>query len=373
MKRRSRAGGEPIKGRRRKTPEPKRRNAPKAVRTFQIVASWRGDGGRSAYPRTERGAGAADGDRRRCSSIISRPSFDLQAVLDTLVKLAARDYARQIGGNPTDCDGDGAYRCCAANFGLVPANVEELMKTNPNCAGAGHSYRGRVLLDGQGGPNCRCRSRSGIHLQPRVRERADFAPFSQCPLKREGETDRRDRVVSHESTPVHRQADQAGQELRRSSRHRHRERAVAQRTASAHHRPHRTHGDLTEALEQQTATSEVLQVISSSPGDLEPVFASMLEKAVRICDATFGNIYRWDGEALHLVATHNTPPAFAEARRRSPVIQIRIPLSVGWQRPKQWFTSPILRQSRRTSNNAIQQRLQPSNLAAYGHFWLSLC
>ena len=70
--------------------------------------------------------------------------------------------------------------------------------------------------------------------------------------------------------------------------------------------------DLTEALEQQTATSEVLQVISSSPGDLEPVFAAMLENAVRICDATFGNIYRWDGDALHLVATHNTPPAFAE-------------------------------------------------------------
>ena len=76
--------------------------------------------------------------------------------------------------------------------------------------------------------------------------------------------------------------------------------------------------DLTEALEQQTATSEVLQVISGSPGDLEPVFATMLEKAVRICDAKFGNIYRWDGEALHIVATHNTPPAFAEDRRDSP-------------------------------------------------------
>ena len=75
--------------------------------------------------------------------------------------------------------------------------------------------------------------------------------------------------------------------------------------------------DLTEALEQQTATSEVLQVISSSPGDLEPVFASMLEKAVRICDAAFGNIYRWDGDTLHLAATRNTPPAFAEARRYS--------------------------------------------------------
>ena len=73
--------------------------------------------------------------------------------------------------------------------------------------------------------------------------------------------------------------------------------------------------DLTEALEQQTATSEVLQVISSSPGDLEPVFASMLEKAIRVCEATFGNIYRWDGEAFYLLATKNTPQALAEYRR----------------------------------------------------------
>ena len=77
--------------------------------------------------------------------------------------------------------------------------------------------------------------------------------------------------------------------------------------------------DLGEALEQQTATSEVLRVISSSPGELEPVFEAMLENAVRICDATFGNIYRWDGNTLHLVAAHNTPPALAEARRRSPL------------------------------------------------------
>ena len=77
--------------------------------------------------------------------------------------------------------------------------------------------------------------------------------------------------------------------------------------------------ELRESLQEQTATSEVLQVISSSPGDLEPVFASMLQNAVRICDATFGNIYRWDGEALHLAATHNTPPSYAQARRRMPV------------------------------------------------------
>ena len=75
--------------------------------------------------------------------------------------------------------------------------------------------------------------------------------------------------------------------------------------------------DLTEALEQQTATSEVLQVISSSPGHLEQVFASMLEKAVRICDAAFGNIYQWDGTLLHLVASHNAPPAYVEYANRN--------------------------------------------------------
>jgi signal transduction histidine kinase len=74
-----------------------------------------------------------------------------------------------------------------------------------------------------------------------------------------------------------------------------------------------------EALEQQAATSKVLQVISSSSGDLEPIFATMLAEAVRICGANFGNIYRWDGHALHLTATHNTPAAFAELRRRLPI------------------------------------------------------
>ena len=76
--------------------------------------------------------------------------------------------------------------------------------------------------------------------------------------------------------------------------------------------------DLAESLEQQTATSEVLSVISSSPGDLQPVFEAMLENAVRICGASFGNIYRWDGKRLNVAATYNVPPAFAEARRRSP-------------------------------------------------------
>jgi transcriptional regulator with GAF, ATPase, and Fis domain len=73
--------------------------------------------------------------------------------------------------------------------------------------------------------------------------------------------------------------------------------------------------ELREALEQQSASSEVLRVISSYPGDPQPVFEAMLKNAVRLCDAEFGNIYHWDGDALHLVATQNAPPAFAKARR----------------------------------------------------------
>ena len=76
--------------------------------------------------------------------------------------------------------------------------------------------------------------------------------------------------------------------------------------------------DLSEALEQQTATSDVLQIISSSPSDLEPVFTTMLENAARICEAKFGNVYLWDGDAFRLVAAYNTPPAFAESRKRAP-------------------------------------------------------
>src|SRR5262245_1184322 len=76
--------------------------------------------------------------------------------------------------------------------------------------------------------------------------------------------------------------------------------------------------ELAEALEQQTATSEVLRVISSSPGDLQPVFEAMLANATRICAANFGNLYLRDGEDFHLVAHHNTPAALVEERKRTP-------------------------------------------------------
>jgi GAF domain-containing protein len=74
--------------------------------------------------------------------------------------------------------------------------------------------------------------------------------------------------------------------------------------------------DLSESLEQQTATSEVLRVISATPGELEPVFKAMLENAIRICEAKFGTLFRFDGEKFHLAAQFGTPAEFAEFQRR---------------------------------------------------------
>jgi GAF domain-containing protein len=79
--------------------------------------------------------------------------------------------------------------------------------------------------------------------------------------------------------------------------------------------------ELKEALEQQTATAEVLGVISSSPGALQPVFEAMLANAVRLCEAKFGVLFLSEGEAFRVVALHGAPPAFAEARRREPLVR----------------------------------------------------
>ena len=78
--------------------------------------------------------------------------------------------------------------------------------------------------------------------------------------------------------------------------------------------------ELRESLQQQTATADVLKVISSSAGELQPVFEAVLENATRLCAAKFGNLYLCEGDAFRTTAMHNVPPAFAEVRRRDPLV-----------------------------------------------------
>jgi len=90
--------------------------------------------------------------------------------------------------------------------------------------------------------------------------------------------------------------------------------------SSANHKTRSAVAQLTrerdEALEREKATAEVLRVISSSTGGLEPVFEAILGNAVRLCEAKFGNIFLHEGGELRIIANHNMPAAFVEARRR---------------------------------------------------------
>ena len=239
--------------------------------------------------------------------VISRSAFDLQTVLDTLVRSAVLLCEADMAAMHEQV-GTGYHE--VATHGFDQGYKQLILATLPFEAARG-SVLGRTVQE-----------RRIIHVPDVLADpeytmlehqrRAGFRAVLGVPLLREGNpvgaivlmrkmvrpfTDKQIELA----TTFADQAAIAIENVRLLSE-------LQQRTA-----------DLTESLEQQTATSEVLQVISRSPGDLQPVFASMLENAVRICDATFGNIYRWDGELLHLLAAHNTPPALAEFRRRSAI------------------------------------------------------
>jgi class 3 adenylate cyclase/putative methionine-R-sulfoxide reductase with GAF domain len=315
MKPRSKAGGELTKGRRRKAPEPKRRNAPKVQARSKLSPATE----ETEVVRLTRELSEERKQRTATSEVLhllSGSHGDLNRLFDTILSNATKLCQANFGALFL-CEAD-AFRIVAQHN--APPAYAELRQREP-------LVRGRPLLR-------TAETKQLVHIadvreyvasNPADKDVATFAKLSGVrtvlivPMLKDGEVvgaiviyrqevrafnDREIELLKSFAA----QAVIAIENSRLLNELRQRTEDLTERSA-----------DLTEALEQQTATSEVLQVISSSPGALEPVFASMLENAVRICDAKFGNIYRWDGEALHLLASHNTPPAFVEVRKRSPL------------------------------------------------------
>ena len=236
--------------------------------------------------------------------VISRSTFDLQPVLDALVETAAKLCAADMASIATR---DGEVYRVKANYALNP-EWNALVRTLSFRPGR-DTVTGRTLLE-----------RQTVQI-------ADITTDPEYALSAAASVGKIRTVIG---VPLLREGDPTGvMQLARSRNEPFTERqielirtfadqaAIAIENARLLNELRQRTTDLTEALEQQTATSEVLQVISRSPGDLEPVFRTMLANAVRICDAKFGDIYRWVDGGLHLIASYNTPPAFAEDRKRN--------------------------------------------------------
>jgi GAF domain-containing protein len=240
--------------------------------------------------------------------VISRSTFDLQAVLDTLVASAV--WLCRAERSAIRLVRDGLYHN-VANYGFSPEHKAR-MEREPTAPGPG-SIGGRIAITGKSvhlidsqadsDPGVASRSRSG-----------NIRTMLGVPLLREGtligflllQRSVVQAFTNKEISLAETFADQAVIAIENVRLFE----AEQQRTA-----------ELAESLEQQTATSEVLRVISSSPGVLDPVFQAMLENATRICEAKFGVLSLNEGDALRVVAMHNAPPAYVELRRREPTFR----------------------------------------------------
>jgi two-component system NtrC family sensor kinase len=325
VKRRSTAGGKLVKTRRGKTVTLKRGNAPKAVRRrASSTTSQETKVGRLIRERDEaleRQAATADENARLINelresleqtivaadvlNLISRSTFDLPKVFQTLVESAARLCEADKGAILRPSGKEASYYV-AASYHQNPQYAEYLK--NLKFAPGRGSVVPRVLLEGKSvqisdvlaDPEYTSRElasvgdfrtvlgvpllRDGVPIGVLVLHRAAVRPFTEKQIKLV-ETFADQAVIAIENTRLL-------SELR-------------QRT-----------DDLTVSLDQQTATSEVLQVISSSPGELEPVFRAMLENAMRLCEAEFGNLFLYDGQAFRTVALYRASQAYTEARQR---------------------------------------------------------
>ena len=230
--------------------------------------------------------------------VVSRSTFDLQTVLDTLVESAARLCGAEMANiwRPRD----GAYRL-TASYGVTARYKEslenkEFLNTIAIEPGRG-TTAGRVLLE-----------RKSVHIHD-IQADPDYKLSGLVAL---GGT----RTML--GIPMLREGDPIGVlVLVQSAVRPFTDKQIELATTFADQaviaiENTRLLNELRQSLEQQTATSEVLQVISSSPGELEPVFNAMLANATRICEAKFGTIFQFDGERFRCMAEVGSPPVFAE-------------------------------------------------------------
>src|SRR6516165_3358750 len=243
--------------------------------------------------------------------VISRSTFDLQTVLDTLaesaVRLCSADRSvirRRIGDTYP----------VAATYGLSPeqrAYREQYLKT-PDAG----SIFGRTLLEGRtvhvpdvlADPEYR--QPDAAHVANVIGVRAGLG----VPLMREGNVVGVLTVVRNEPRAFTQKQIELAETFADQA-------VIAIENVRLFDEVQTRTRELSEALEQQTATSEVLQVISSSPGELEPVFHAMLSNAVRICEAKFGSLLLYDNRGFRVVALHGAPPAYVKLRQREPFIR----------------------------------------------------
>jgi GAF domain-containing protein len=299
MKRRSRVSSANAKTGRRKGAMPKRRKAPSGSRRRSSTARKQTEVARLRRELSE--ALERQAATNEVLDLISRSPTNTQPVFDAIVERAVR-LCNAVFGVVWRYDGDLLHYAASHNF--TPDVLNHIFKTYPKRPDRSIAA-GRAILDGRIAhvPDMLADPEYAHELALAGNWRASLA----VPMLREGKPVGAISVGKAEAVPFSEQQTQLLTTFATQA-------VIAIENT-------RLLNELRESLQQQTATAEVLSVISSSPGDLEPVFQAMLENAVRLCNAKFGVLFLYDGKEYRTAALHSASPGYAEVRRRAVVVR----------------------------------------------------